>query len=361
MRQIRPALVMIVLLDRAHRPRLSARHDRHRPGSSFPHQANGSLIEKDGKVIGSELIGQNFTDAEYFHGRPSATTDTDPNDATKTVPAPYNAANSSGRNVGPTSKALIERVQGDVDKLKAENPARRCRSTWSPPRRAASIPTSRRPPRCSRCRASPRRAACRRTRCAQLVAAAHRRPLARPARRAARQRAAAQPRARRSAERGDIARAADGRTLRTRRARRPTRCSKAAQQEGRGQLKIFLGAAPGVGKTYEMLPAARRRKARGRRRRGRRGRDPRPRARPRRCSPGSRSCRAGRSTTRAARSRRWISTPSWRAGRSWCWSTSSPTPTRRAAATPSATRTSRSCSAPASTSTRRSTSSTSRA
>jgi K+-transporting ATPase ATPase C chain len=89
----------------------------------FPHQAAGSLIEKDGKVIGSELIGQNFTDAKYLHGRPSATTDTDPNDATKTVPAPYNAGNSGGSNAGPTSKALIERVQGDADKLKQENTA----------------------------------------------------------------------------------------------------------------------------------------------------------------------------------------------------------------------------------------------
>lgn len=89
----------------------------------FPRQANGSLIKKDDKVIiGSELIGQNFTQDKYFHGRPSATTDTDPNDATKTVPAPYNAANSSGSNLGPTSKPLIERIQADVDKLKAENP-----------------------------------------------------------------------------------------------------------------------------------------------------------------------------------------------------------------------------------------------
>lgn len=88
----------------------------------FPRQANGSLVVKDGKVIGSELIGQNFADAKYFHGRPSATTDTDPNDASKTVAAPYNAANSSGSNAGPTSKALIERIQGDVEKLKAENP-----------------------------------------------------------------------------------------------------------------------------------------------------------------------------------------------------------------------------------------------
>src|SRR5579884_4303004 len=70
----------------------------------FPYQANGSLIERDGKVIGSALIGQNFADALYFHGRPSATTDTDPNDPTKTVPAPYNASNSAGSNLGPTSK-----------------------------------------------------------------------------------------------------------------------------------------------------------------------------------------------------------------------------------------------------------------
>jgi K+-transporting ATPase ATPase C chain len=73
-------------------------------GLLFPHQAKGSLIERDGKIIGSELIGQNFTSDGYFHGRPSATTDTDPNDPTKTVPAPYNASNS-GSNLGPTSKA----------------------------------------------------------------------------------------------------------------------------------------------------------------------------------------------------------------------------------------------------------------
>ena len=88
----------------------------------FPYQANGSLIEKDGKIIGSALIGQNFTDEKYFHGRPSATTDTDPNDPTKTVPAPYNAANSGGSNAGPTSKALIDRVKEDAEKLQAENP-----------------------------------------------------------------------------------------------------------------------------------------------------------------------------------------------------------------------------------------------
>jgi len=88
----------------------------------FPSQANGSLIRKDDKVIGSSLIGQNFEKPEYFHGRPSATTDVDPKDSSKTVPAPYNAANSSGSNAGPTSKALIERVEGDVKALKEENP-----------------------------------------------------------------------------------------------------------------------------------------------------------------------------------------------------------------------------------------------
>jgi K+-transporting ATPase ATPase C chain len=88
----------------------------------FPRQANGSLIEQNGKVIGSALIGQSFTSEKYFHGRPSATTDTDPNDATKTIPAPYNAANSSGSNLGPTSQTLVDRVKNDATKLAAENP-----------------------------------------------------------------------------------------------------------------------------------------------------------------------------------------------------------------------------------------------
>jgi K+-transporting ATPase ATPase C chain len=92
-------------------------------GIIFPYQAQGSIIERDGKVIGSALIGQEFTSDRYFHGRPSATVAPDPNDSTKTVPAPYNAANSGGSNLGPTNKALIERVQGDVDKLKQENPS----------------------------------------------------------------------------------------------------------------------------------------------------------------------------------------------------------------------------------------------
>jgi potassium-transporting ATPase KdpC subunit len=92
-------------------------------GAIFPYQAQGSLIEQDGKVIGSELIGQEFASDKYFHGRPSATVAPDPNDPSKTVPAPYNAANSGGSNLGPTNEALIERVQGDVDKLKQENPS----------------------------------------------------------------------------------------------------------------------------------------------------------------------------------------------------------------------------------------------
>jgi potassium-transporting ATPase KdpC subunit len=92
-------------------------------GVVFPYQAQGSLIERDGKVVGSALIGQDFTSDRYFHGRPSATVAPDPNDSSKTVPAPYNAANSGGSNLGPTNKALTERVQGDVDKLKQENPS----------------------------------------------------------------------------------------------------------------------------------------------------------------------------------------------------------------------------------------------
>jgi K+-transporting ATPase ATPase C chain len=88
----------------------------------FPHQANGSLIERDGHIVGSSLIGQSFSGAQYFHSRPSATTDTDPNDSSKTVPAPYNAANSGGSNAGPTAKSLIDRVKDDTARLQAENP-----------------------------------------------------------------------------------------------------------------------------------------------------------------------------------------------------------------------------------------------
>ncbi len=92
---------------------------------AFPYQAHGSLIEKDGKVVGSALIGQAFTSDRYFHGRPSATVGPDPADPSKTIPVPYNAANSGGSNLGPTSKALIARVAGDVEKLRTENPSDR--------------------------------------------------------------------------------------------------------------------------------------------------------------------------------------------------------------------------------------------
>jgi K+-transporting ATPase ATPase C chain len=90
-------------------------------GTLFPSQAEGSLITRDGKVIGSELIGQSFTSDKYFHGRPSATLGPDPADASKTTFVPYNAVNSMGSNLGPTNRALIDRVKGDVDKLKQQN------------------------------------------------------------------------------------------------------------------------------------------------------------------------------------------------------------------------------------------------
>jgi len=81
----------------------------------MPYQANGSMISKGTEVVGSDLIGQSFAGDRYFHSRPSATNMPDPADATKTVDAPYNAANSSGSNLGPLSKALVDRVTGDID------------------------------------------------------------------------------------------------------------------------------------------------------------------------------------------------------------------------------------------------------
>jgi len=122
LREIRPAIVVLVALTLI----TGLAYPLAMTGMAqvlFPRQAQGSLIERNGTVVGSELIGQVFESDKYFHGRPSATTAPDPNDATKTVPAPYNAANSSGSNAGPTSKTLIERVQGDIDKLKQENPS----------------------------------------------------------------------------------------------------------------------------------------------------------------------------------------------------------------------------------------------
>ena len=122
LREIRPAILILLLLTAitglAYPLAMTAI-----AGVIFPQQAQGSLIEKDGKVIGSALIGQEFKDDKYFHGRPSATLAPDPADSSKTVPAPYNAANSGGSNLGPTSKALNDRVKQDVEKLKTENPS----------------------------------------------------------------------------------------------------------------------------------------------------------------------------------------------------------------------------------------------
>jgi potassium-transporting ATPase KdpC subunit len=121
LKQIRPALLMIVvmtLITGLAYPLLMTGIAQ----AVFPYQANGSLIEKDGKVVGSELIGQNFTSEKYFHGRPSATTETDPKDPTKTVPVPYAADNSVGSNLAPTAQPLIDRVKDTAAGLRAQNP-----------------------------------------------------------------------------------------------------------------------------------------------------------------------------------------------------------------------------------------------
>jgi K+-transporting ATPase ATPase C chain len=122
LREIRPAIVILVALTLI----TGLAYPLVMTGVAqviFPRQAQGSLIERDGKVVGSDLIGQAFTSDKYFRGRPSATTAPDPNDSTKTVAAPYNAANSGGSNLGPSNKALIDRVQGDIEALKKENPS----------------------------------------------------------------------------------------------------------------------------------------------------------------------------------------------------------------------------------------------
>jgi K+-transporting ATPase ATPase C chain len=122
LRELRPAIVILVALTIV----TGLIYPLAMTGAAqlvFPYQSQGSLIEQGGKTVGSVLIGQAFTEDKYFHGRPSATTAPDPNDASKTVAAPYNAANSGGSNLGPTSKALADRLQQDVAKLKAENPS----------------------------------------------------------------------------------------------------------------------------------------------------------------------------------------------------------------------------------------------
>ena len=112
--QLRPAIVMIVLFTAL-------------TGLAYPlaitgvaqlalsNQANGGVIERNGKIVGASLIGQSFTSDRYFHGRPSATSAPDPADASKTIDAPYNAANSSGSNLGPTSQKLVDRVNGAIE------------------------------------------------------------------------------------------------------------------------------------------------------------------------------------------------------------------------------------------------------
>jgi len=120
LKQIRPAIMMIVIMTLI----TGLAYPLAMTGIAqviLPHQANGSLIERERAVIGSELIGQNFTSNKYFHGRPSATTEPDPKDPTKTVPVPYAADNSAGSNLAPTSQVLIDRVKEDAGKLQAEN------------------------------------------------------------------------------------------------------------------------------------------------------------------------------------------------------------------------------------------------
>jgi K+-transporting ATPase ATPase C chain len=118
--EIRPAIVFIVLFTLV-TGLLYPLAMTGLAGLAFPWQAQGSLVTRDGKIIGSTLIGQTFASDKYFHGRPSATTDTDAQG--KTIDAPYNAQNSSGSNLGPTSKALMDRIKGDAAKLHAENAA----------------------------------------------------------------------------------------------------------------------------------------------------------------------------------------------------------------------------------------------
>ena len=123
LREIRPAIVVLLVLT-AITGLLYPLAMTGIAGVIFPYQAQGSMVERDdGTVVGSALIGQQFSDEKYFHGRPSATNTPDPNDPTKNIDAPYNAANSGASNLGPTSKMLADRLAGDVDKLKAENPA----------------------------------------------------------------------------------------------------------------------------------------------------------------------------------------------------------------------------------------------
>lgn len=121
LKQIRPAIVMIVVMTVI----TGLIYPLGMTGIAqlvFPNQANGSLVAENGKVVGSALIGQNFASEKYFHGRLSATTEPDPKDPSKTISVPYAADNSSGSNLGPTSKALVDQVKDASAALAKENP-----------------------------------------------------------------------------------------------------------------------------------------------------------------------------------------------------------------------------------------------
>ena len=282
LREIRPAILVLVLLTLitglAYPLAMTGI-----AGGIFPKQAQGSLIERDGKVIGSALIGQEFKDDKYFHGRPSATTAPDPADSTKTVPAPYNAANSGASNLGPTSKALDDRIKEDVDKLKAENASRQ-----RPDRSRHDVGKRARPGHLAGRRAVPG-AACREgaehagRSCAPAGGGEHLRPsdaglFGEPrvnvsgaqsgAGRGRQTIADATP----SGEALGPARREDYIVLMVQQQRRdpeqrpsPEALLEAARRETSeaGRLKIFVGAAPGVGKTYEMLQSAHARRKAG--------------------------------------------------------------------------------------------------
>jgi len=121
LRQLRPALVMILAMT-AITGLLYPLGMTGIAQAVLPDKANGSLVTANGQVVGSELIGQNFTGDRYFHGRPSATVGPDPADPSKTASVPYNAANSGGSNLAPTNRALIDRIKGDVEARRRENP-----------------------------------------------------------------------------------------------------------------------------------------------------------------------------------------------------------------------------------------------